>query len=249
MGTDMSGRIRTIKPEWLEDELLALASSDARVLSIAVILRADDYGNGRANPVMMSGDVFPGKVPETLAKALEELARLRYLILYEVDGQHYYHIRTWDQHQKVDKPGKPRVPRFREELATLAKVPESLAKVPESLATDHDHDHDPDLYHDTTTTVQSQPRNGSKVPCPRDLKLLDDQIATMETSMIPRWAIDELTQRFVLKAMADPTDKRPLSAWRKCLTSAVHGDWGDSSKRPKKPQQQVSAQPEGWVSD
>ena len=43
----MAGRIRSIKPEWLEDERMVMASSDARVLSIALILMADDYGNGR----------------------------------------------------------------------------------------------------------------------------------------------------------------------------------------------------------
>jgi hypothetical protein len=29
---------------------------------------------------------------------------------YEVRGQSYFHIRNWSSHQRVDKPGKPRVP-------------------------------------------------------------------------------------------------------------------------------------------
>lgn len=103
-------RIRTVKPEWLEDERLALASSDARVLSIALILLSDDYGNGRAAPVQLAGRVFPGKVLETLAKALEELVNVRYVRLYSIDGQRYYSIRNWAKHQRVDKPGKPQVP-------------------------------------------------------------------------------------------------------------------------------------------
>ena len=40
-------RIRTIKPEWLEDERLALASPPARVMSVALICMADDFGRGR----------------------------------------------------------------------------------------------------------------------------------------------------------------------------------------------------------
>lgn len=103
-------RIRSIKPEWLEDELLATASSDARVLSIALILLADDYGNGRAAPVILSGQVFPGKDIETLAKAREELANIRFITLYSVGGQSYFSIRNWEKHQRVDKPGKPKVP-------------------------------------------------------------------------------------------------------------------------------------------
>lgn len=155
----MSGRIRTIKPEWLEDEKLAMASSDARVLSIAILLLADDYGNGRANEVQLCGTVFPGVIRdnprdarETLAKALEELARLSFVVLYEVDGQHYFHVRNWEKHQRVDHPGKPRVPGFTEGNTTLWNFRESLGNSSASLAPDHDHDHDHDQGPTTTTS-------------------------------------------------------------------------------------------------
>lgn len=136
-------RIRTIKPEWLDDETLVLASPEARVLSIALILLADDYGNGRANPVVLAGRVFPGKVPETLANALAELEATRFVVLYEVGGQRYFAVRNWDKHQKVDKPGKPQVPPLPAESLTnntLAKVPESPANARAVLATDQDQD-------------------------------------------------------------------------------------------------------------
>lgn len=102
-------RIRSVKPEWLEDEL-ALASLEARVLSIGLILMADDYGNGRAHPTLLASRVFPANPRETLANALEELRQLRYVTLYEVEGQQYFSIRNWSKHQRVDKPGKPVVP-------------------------------------------------------------------------------------------------------------------------------------------
>lgn len=129
-------RIRSIKPDWLDDELIATASSDARVLSVSLILLADDYGNGRASMVLLPGRVFPGKPPEILAKALEELARIRFVTLYEIDGQRYFSIRNWSKHQKVDKPGKPHVPGVPE------KVIETLANLPEALAPDQDQDQD-----------------------------------------------------------------------------------------------------------
>ena len=138
----MSGRIRSVKPEWLEDELLALASDAARVLTIGLLLQADDYGNGRANAVLLAGQVFPGKLPEHAANALEELRSIRFVTLYEVDGQHYFHNRNWDKHQRVDKPGKPRVPSPPAEIsaashplpASPALPSEALAKVPETPA-------------------------------------------------------------------------------------------------------------------
>ncbi len=154
-------RIRTIKPEWLTDERMALASSDARVLSIALIVMADDYGRGRANRIMLAGQVFPGKNPETLANALDELATGNFVTLYEVDGQSYYAVRNWDKHQRVDKPGKPRVPEIPEGYEPPAKVRESVAKVPETLAPDHDHDHDQE-----GTKRSPRRKKSDKVPDP-----------------------------------------------------------------------------------
>lgn len=138
----MSGRIRSIKPEWLDDERLAECSSDARVLSIALLLEADDHGNGRAWVTGLAGRVFPGKPRETLAKALEELRAIRYVLLYEVDGQHYFSIRNWLKHQKVDHPGKPKVPPPNtgntQEVPHLARIRETLVLVPDTLAPDQE---------------------------------------------------------------------------------------------------------------
>jgi hypothetical protein len=123
----MSGRIRTVKPEWLEDELLVDCSSDARVLSIGLILLADDYGNGRAHVNGLTGKVFPCRDRKVAEQALAELVAIRFVTLYEVAGQHYFSIRNWKKHQRVDKPGRPTVPsppvegeEIREQSRTLA---------------------------------------------------------------------------------------------------------------------------------
>jgi len=110
-------RIRTVKPEWLQDERLALASAEARVLSIALILLADDYGNGRANSVVLGATVFPGEDSPrtTFVAAAEELIKIRFVRFYEVDGQRYFSIRNWSKHQRVDHPSDPKVPAPRPE--------------------------------------------------------------------------------------------------------------------------------------
>lgn len=107
-------RIRTIKPEWLEDERMALASSDARVLSVGLILLADDHGRGRANPLVVSSRIFPGD-SRKFAEASRELREIGFVRFYEVDGQHYFEIKNWNKHQRIDKPGKPQVPAPRED--------------------------------------------------------------------------------------------------------------------------------------
>lgn len=136
----MAGRIRSIKPEILEDERSAGLSSDAWRLWVSMWLLADDHGNLRGTPEWLRSQVFWARESrESLAKLLEELASARVIVRYEVDGQRYIAIRNWDKHQRVDHPGKPRVPgppegvtdtcaeSSRESRETLANIPESLA--------------------------------------------------------------------------------------------------------------------------
>ena len=133
----MSGRIRTVKPEWLEDEVMASASSDARVLSIALILMADDYGNGRCHHVTMASRVFPvsGNSLESLQNssarflaALSELEAMRFVGLYGDDRQHYFAIRNWAKHQKVNHPGKPLVPSPPESIWNVSRDSQETLK-------------------------------------------------------------------------------------------------------------------------
>jgi hypothetical protein len=75
-----------------------------------------------------------------------------------------------------------------------------------------------------------------RLPCPADLELTGGQRATLETAMIPGWAMEALTTKFRAKHTADPTDVRSLVAWRKSLASAIAGDWNDPQRRPKPPE-------------
>lgn len=156
----MSGRIRSLKPEWLEDEALIGCSDAARVASAALLLLADDHGNGRGSDRYLGAQIFPGETLAKIREALASLVAIRYVGFYEVDGQTYFAIRNWQKHQKVDKPGKPRVPKplddFRE---SLAKIPVTLASssrlTPIPIPTSyHDHDHDQD--HQIHTGVPSK---------------------------------------------------------------------------------------------
>lgn len=117
----MTGRIRTLKPEWLEDEMLASSSTEARLLSVALILVADDHGRGRGSvpELAMAAWRFDmaredGAMASTVLartrEALRELSELRFVEVYRVDGQSYFAIRNWTKHQKVDHPSKPRIP-------------------------------------------------------------------------------------------------------------------------------------------
>jgi hypothetical protein len=56
------------------------------------------------------------------------------MVRYEVDGQTYYHVRNWHKHQKVDKPGKPKVPEFIEGSSCVENILESPEKGVDGVA-------------------------------------------------------------------------------------------------------------------
>lgn len=108
----MAGRIRSIKPEILEDEKTAALSHIEWRVFVSVWLIADDYGHFRGDPAYVRGQILwaTNEHHDSVAAALETLARVSLLSRYTVRGQSYYEICGWSKHQKVDKPGKPRMP-------------------------------------------------------------------------------------------------------------------------------------------
>jgi len=123
----MAGRIRTIKPEWLEDEKLASCDVPSRLLSVALILLADDHGRGRGHPAWLAGQVFPMSSPQEALEMAEfgltELSGIGFVRRYMVRGQHYFEIANWKKHQRIDKPGKARVPAPESEPDPVPEVP------------------------------------------------------------------------------------------------------------------------------
>jgi len=103
-------RIRTIKPELLEDEKVARLTHIQWRLFVSCLLLADDYGNFRADPERIRGAVLWAFKAENVAGALDGLVATGLLSRYDVDGQSYAHVMGWGKHQKVDHPGKPSCP-------------------------------------------------------------------------------------------------------------------------------------------
>lgn len=105
----MSGRIRSIKPEVLEDELAAGLSDAAWRLWVSSWVLADDHGNFRAGDRYLAANVWQD-TGRDVAEARQELIDRGFISPYAVDGQRYAHINGWSKHQRVDNAGKPRVP-------------------------------------------------------------------------------------------------------------------------------------------
>jgi len=106
-------RYRTVKPDFWDDEKIARLSYPARLLFIGTWNFSDDYGVVKANPIWLRSKIFP--YDETLRVSevkgmLLSLVNARMLIPFSFLGESYYKIRTFDEHQKVEKKGERTIP-------------------------------------------------------------------------------------------------------------------------------------------
>lgn len=140
----MSGRIRTIKPELLDDEVAAGLSDAAWRLWVSTWTLADDHGNFRLGSKFLAAKVWHDTTRDA-EEPLRELILAGRIEPYAVRGQRYGHVVNWEKHQRIDNAGKPRVPNpsendhswnlseFLRELPRLAAGPR-----PRPPTTDHE---------------------------------------------------------------------------------------------------------------
>jgi hypothetical protein len=199
------GRIRTLKPEILEDDKTANLSHLEWRLFVSVILLADDHGNLRGEASYVQGATLwaSRESRESVAKALETLARVSLLGFYRVRGQLYLHIVGWEKHQRVDKPGKPRMPLPSDPEAEWIRPDAEPSRDPretlandsrdsrETLATDlrpptsdHDPDHEGDPERDPRARARAIPPSPVLVPTPDPARalLVDEIWASLEAA-------------------------------------------------------------------
>lgn len=104
-------RIRTVKPEFWNDEKIGQENESIMLTYIGTWNFADDYGVVKANPGWLKNQIFPYKTTlriETFSTWLNRLEALDVLIPFTHRGESFYYIRTFRKHQKVDKPSKQR---------------------------------------------------------------------------------------------------------------------------------------------
>ena len=85
---------------------------------------------------------------------------------------------------------------------------------------------------------QAKPPPAPKIPCPADLQFdkHEDTINGFQMSGGAQpWGARMILREFAQKASQDPTDLRPLSAWRKCAIVAINQTWSDPARRPRRP--------------
>lgn len=133
----MGRRIRTLKPEMLDDQVVGALPDRAWRLYVSLIMMADDYGNGRAHPDQLRGAAMwgNGATADDVGESLARLSRDSLITVYEVRGQTYAHLNGWDRHQRVDNKSKPLFPGPNQAVEPPSRESrESLASPSETLA-------------------------------------------------------------------------------------------------------------------
>ncbi|GAA1578932.1 hypothetical protein [Leucobacter aridicollis] len=122
-------RIRSIKPEfWRSQDISRLIIED-RLLFIGLWSYVDDNGVGEDRVPMIAADLFADDIQrdpsETFARVSRGLARLfegGQIVRFSNDGRDYFEILEWKKHQRIDKPGKSRLPHHDAEGSTIATL-------------------------------------------------------------------------------------------------------------------------------
>jgi hypothetical protein len=106
-------RIRTIKPEFWEDEKLGRLCDLDRLNFLGLISLADDEGRGRGSAEWLCHRLHPYSVNghiKVMAQSLARLETINVVRLYEIDGQHFYQLRNFKRHQRINRPTESRLP-------------------------------------------------------------------------------------------------------------------------------------------
>lgn len=111
-------RIRSLKPEAFQSETLASVSLAAERTFFGLSTQVDDRGRIADKPAVINGAIWAVRAERELHTAKDLEAELDELVAEEAvcryvgcDGKRYLHLVRWDDHQKVDRPGKSRLPR------------------------------------------------------------------------------------------------------------------------------------------
>lgn len=106
-------RIRSVKPTHWTDRELASISLGAHLFWIGTWNFSDDKGVFEFDPILLKSQIFPRRTDvtnEDVVKWCKELENKNFIIPLNYKGVDYYISRTFETHQKIDKPQPSKIP-------------------------------------------------------------------------------------------------------------------------------------------
>lgn len=105
-------RKRIIDPDFWLDEDLAMLSAYARLLYIGLWNLCDDnYATVPDRPEWIKIQIFPYDNLDTRV-LLDELSTSGRILPFQSDGKKYWFIKNFFKYQRIDRPSKPKYPKF-----------------------------------------------------------------------------------------------------------------------------------------
>jgi hypothetical protein len=107
-------RIRTIKPEFTQDEELSSLPAEVHLLAAGLLCHSDDEGYFKANPKLVKAAVFPLRETSlSIQEMLRELSNIGFIRLGETkDGKKIGHVVKFTEHQYVNRPSPSKIKPF-----------------------------------------------------------------------------------------------------------------------------------------
>lgn len=132
-GHDMP-RIRTIKPEFFEDEKVGRLPLSGRLLFIRLWTLADDDGIARGNPSYLRNQTFPYDDDITVgdvATLMSQLTDLGMVEVYKHECEIYTRIIHFTRHQRINRPSKKKNPKpvADQPVETLTEIIPTLTEI------------------------------------------------------------------------------------------------------------------------
>lgn len=119
-------RIRTIKPEFWTDSFMVQLPPLLRLIYIALWTAADDYGYIRDEVERISMELMPREDPNDVDDAIQFFVVSGRIEEYcDQDGNVFYRIHKWEDHQKIDHPTKSKI--YRENSRKLS-IPNNVRR-------------------------------------------------------------------------------------------------------------------------
>jgi hypothetical protein len=106
-------RIRTIKPQHVTDKELPNISLQAHLFWLLSWCFSDDDGVLENDPLLLKSQIFPRRNDirvEQISQWIDQLTKARFMIPFSYNGEGYLLQRTFNVHQKIDRPQPSKIP-------------------------------------------------------------------------------------------------------------------------------------------
>jgi len=189
---------------------------------------ADDHGGIERSAKQLKAQAFPYDSIDC-EPLLQELLRVGLVIEYEAAGRKYLHIKGFRIHQKVEKPGKPRVPLYEDSPNPPRMVAEESPTPLDGVESSR-----VESKGEEGKKPRSARRRSPQTPLP-DGFTLDEGLTQYAVSRLPQVDVGELFEGFCGKARAKSwvyADWR--QAWQEfCRNAAPDSGHWSSGQYPK----------------